>query len=95
MFITLPEDIYFCIYKIYFKTHVLSLIPLVNTSSWMWKCSHTKKLLCTERGAIQLGYSFNDSWSRLYLSSFLHSCNCSFLSKACNTCISNCLIIYK
>lgn len=45
MFTTLPEDVYYSIYKIYFDTHVLIFIPFVKQNSWMWKCSDKKKTL--------------------------------------------------
>lgn len=87
MFTTLPEDVYYSIYKIYFDTHVLIFIPFVKQNSWMWKCSDKKKNACTERGAIQLGYTYNDAWSRVYVSSINPFCTCHLSSKACRLCI--------
>jgi hypothetical protein len=88
--VTLPDDIYYTIYKLYFDNFVLRLIPVLNLNQWMWKCSDRKKKTCLERGAIQLGYTFNDAWSRVYLPFLNPFCTCHLSQQACKKCITDC-----
>ncbi len=94
LFEKLPYEIQNDIYKIYFSKFVLSNLNKIDINKWMWYCTKRRKTINIERGSIQLGYTLNDSWSRVYISCDsrtiqLHQCNqCVFKEKACNYCIN-------
>lgn len=82
----IPEDVQNYIYKLFFSTHILPFIKTFNQDRWMWRCTNQKKELCTERGAIQLGYTNNDGWSFIYLKNFLLCTDCTYNARCCNNC---------
>lgn len=83
---TIPEDLYAYIYKMFFSTFVLPRISTASQDTWMWRCTPKKKRLCTERGAIQLGYTNNDSWCLIYVRNFFVCTVCTYNSKCCSAC---------
>lgn len=63
----LPYDIVSYIMYLYYKLYVLSQVANIDTNQWMWKCSKRRRDICTERGSIQIGHTYNDAWSVVYL----------------------------
>lgn len=90
----LPLDVGYFIMKQYYSLFVL---PTLRTdfykTRWLWKCSRKRRILSTERGAIQLGYCDNyDGWSKIYLHlSDIHCIDCEYNKRACE----NCIRLYK
>lgn len=90
----LPLDIGNFIMKYYYSIFVL---PTIKTDfykkKWLWKCSSDRRVLSTERGAIQLGYCDNyDGWAKVYLSLSNSSCiECEYDQRAC----LNCVMLYR
>jgi len=86
----LPLDIGNFIMRYYYSIFVL---PILKTefykTKWLWKCSLERRIISTERGAIQLGYCDNyDGWSKVYLKlSEIHCINCEYKKNACESCI--------
>lgn len=81
----LPYDIISYIMQIFYSKHVLPLIETIDTNRWMRKCSQKRKSICMERGSIQIGYSFNDAWSVVYLPERIQ-CSVCTENVLCNDC---------
>jgi len=79
-----PDIISYIMY-LYYKLHVISQVPNIDTNQWMWKCSKRRKDICTERGSIQIGHTFNDAWSVVYLPNRFQCevCNENVLCESC------------